>query len=93
MIISLYFISQDELLRLASVTDYSSSLRDAIRKALQAVLSEVVCFYCLRHDLYLKSVSILLTNILYSPLGRAYRETGNQVNDTKQAKYHPLVHV
>ncbi|XP_036846066.1 cGMP-dependent 3',5'-cyclic phosphodiesterase [Oncorhynchus mykiss] len=35
---------QDELLRLASVTD-SSSLRDAIRKALQAVLSEVDSVY------------------------------------------------
>uniref|UniRef100_A0A8C8K6X6 Phosphodiesterase n=1 Tax=Oncorhynchus tshawytscha TaxID=74940 RepID=A0A8C8K6X6_ONCTS len=35
---------RDELLRLASVTD-SSSLRDAIRKALQAVLSEVDSVY------------------------------------------------
>ncbi|XP_029556575.1 cGMP-dependent 3',5'-cyclic phosphodiesterase-like [Salmo trutta] len=35
---------QDALLRLASVTD-SSSLRDAIRKALQAVLSEVDSVY------------------------------------------------
>jgi hypothetical protein len=30
----------------------------------------VVCIYCLHHDLYIWSVSILFSTILYSPWGR-----------------------